>query len=663
MNIFNRMSIKKKVLILTALPLITTILYAFILLQQNFRLYTEQSFLENSVILSTKISAVIHEIQKERGRTAGYIGSGGEKFLIELKNQRTLTDQKIQQLKTYISKSITKVPPETQRELNKAMDMIRQIPSMRKKVDTLSIKLSQAIKFYTDINNQFLKTIGSFARNSSDAKVTKELTAYMNFLLAKEKMGIERAVLSAVFARNRFTKELYFRFVSLISQQKAFLKSFEFSAPDKFLQIYRNTVSGEDIEEVKRMEEVALRLSETGGFNIDPSYWFNRITGKINLMKKAEDEMSQILISDIGNLRSISFRKLIVISTVSLIVVSLIVFVGTVINGSISRTITKIQKQLKEIADKKDFTMKITVDTDDEMKSIADSVNYLINASRKALEQAKISAQENTSIAAELSATSLEIEKRSEEEATIVRKTTERAVSMQKPLEESVIKLDKTRSEIKKANSILKNTQQQILSLINTVQKSADEEGKIVQELENLRETTDKTKDVLKLIEDIANQTNLLALNAAIEAARAGEAGKGFAVVADEVRNLAEKSREYVENITETIVELIGEINSISEKISINSQNVSGLAQKSKSVEEDVNSVSKVMEETVKVSEDASESIKVIVREIKSIIQEIEKINQLSSANTRSVEEIAKAAEHLYSMTEQLSRILEEFQT
>ncbi|NPA17370.1 MAG: methyl-accepting chemotaxis protein [Aquificae bacterium] len=664
MNFLNNMSIKKKIFILSFLPLVTTVIYAFVLLAQDYRLYKEESVIEESVLLATKISALVHELQKERGRTAGFLGSGGQKFRTELAQQRRLTDQKLNQLREYLKKvNMENIPPETRSEIDRALNLLQRLNSVRSQVDALSIPVGEAIGYYTRLNGQLLKTIGSFAKFSSDAKITKELASYVDFLLAKERMGIERAVLSAVFAKGEFTPELYTKFISLLSEQKAFLQSFELIAPEKFVQFYKQTVTGHAVSEVERMENIAIQRAQEGNFGVDPSYWFDTITQKINLMKKVEDMISQSLIDDVRALKAGSLREFVVVSVFSGVVIAVIIVVGLVINRSITKTVDKIEREIKEIADGKDFTRRIEVDTKDEMKNIADSINYLIEASREAIEQAKIAAHENTSIAAELSATATEIEKRVDEESEIVSKTTSKAVSMQKPLETSVVKLDRTKDEIKKANEILDRVKDQVIELINTVKQSADEEVQIVSELEKLKESTDRTKDVLKLIEDIANQTNLLALNAAIEAARAGEAGKGFAVVADEVRNLAEKSREYVENITDTITELINEINIISEKISTNAQTVNRLAEESANVEKDVNSVTEAMRATVETSEDASESIKAIVSEIKGIINDIEKINSISSANARSVEEIAKATEHLYAMTENLSKILEEFKT
>ena len=664
MNFLKNMSIKTKVLILAVIPLITTLIYASFFLIMDYKEYREDTYLEKDVILSTKISALVHELQKERGATAGFIGSQGKKFREELSAQRRLTDEKLSQFRSELKKiNIDRYPEEIKLRLTQINSMLSRLNDMRSRVDSLSVSLKEPIGYYTELNAKLLSVIASFSKFSSNAEVTKQLFAYVNFLLAKERMGIERAVLSAVFSKGSFTPDLFEKFVSLLSQQKAFFTSFKMTAPDKFLEIFKSTVRGNPVSEVERMEKLAFKLARGEEVSVDPTYWFKTMTEKINLLKKTEDLFSQLLVENIRELKSDAFKRLIAISVFTFIVVSLIILISIVVSRSISKTVEIIEQELKEIADQKDFTKKLHVDSKDEMKSIVDSINYLIEASREVIEQAKISANENTSIAAELSATATEIEKRVEEESKIISKTTSKATAMQKPLENSVVKLDKTKEEIKTASKLLNQVKEKITELLTTVKHSADEEEKIVGELERLKESTDRTKDVLKLIEDIANQTNLLALNAAIEAARAGEAGKGFAVVADEVRNLAEKSREYVENITETISQLLNDINDISEKISSNAKTVKILSEESKDVENDVENITGVMDETVNISEDASESIKAIVNEIKALIVEIEKINEISSANTRSVEEIAKATEHLYAMTENLSKILEEFKT
>ncbi|ACO04703.1 MULTISPECIES: methyl-accepting chemotaxis protein [Persephonella] len=664
MYFFSNLSIKTKLLILSLVPVLVILFYSGLIFNGNYNKYRETQSLEHAVNLSVKLSAVVHEVQKERGRTAGFLGSEGKEFRSELSAQRKLTDKKVDELKSYIRKiDLSHLPEGLKMEINVILEKVDTIPQIRREVDDFSITLREAIKLYTDINTKLLHAIGSIAKYSSDAKITRELAAYVNFLLAKERMGIERAVLSAVFARDSFNEHLYQRFLSLLSEQRAFLTGFKMLATDKFLNFYKKTMVGKAIKEVERMENIALEKASVGAFGIDPSYWFDTITEKINLMKKVEDYMSDSLINDISAAKESVFRSLILETAFSAVIISAILLLGFVIQRSINRSIQVIKESVDYIAQTKDFTKKIYLDSKDEMHDIADAVNNFLEASKKAIEQAKISAEENASIASELSATAVEIGKRAEEESKIVMETTEKALGTQEPLRNLVSKLDETKEEIKKANGILNRASNQINELIVTVKRSAEEEMDIVRELETLKRSTDKTQEVLKLIEDIADQTNLLALNAAIEAARAGEVGRGFAVVADEVRSLAEKSREYVDSITETISELINEINLITEKISFNAENITRLTESSSHVERDVDEVTSVMDQTVRMAEDASVSVRSIVSEIEEIIKDIERINEISGANARSVEEIATATEHLYKLIENLNKILEEFKT
>ena len=536
--------------------------------------------------------------------------------------------------------------------------------NIRDRIDKFNIEVKDAIGYYTKMNGKFLDAIGTMAKKSENAKLAKNLTAYTNFLLSKERAGIERAVLSNAFALNYFKEGFFIKFITLISEQKAFLKSFKIVASKDMIDYYKKRVSGSAVQEVSRIENIALRKSREGDFGIDPNYWFDQITKKINLLKDVENFIAKKLLEDIKKEIKDKKRFLILEITFMIFIVLLILVLGYLIaNRSINIPIEKIKDRLKEIVDTKDFRKKIEIDINDEVGTIANSINQLIESSQEAINKAKAAAHEDASIASELSSTAMEIGRRSEEEASIVSHTSQKANQMESPLAETVKRIEESKEEIKLASEKLDVARKSILELITTVEESAENEEKIVKDLKEVIDRTNETKDVLELIESIANQTNLLALNAAIEAARAGEHGKGFAVVAEEVRNLAEKSSQHVESINNTISRLIESINMITRKISINAQEFSKMTKVTSVVEKDIDEVSHIMQNSVEKSNKSSKSINEIRVEIENIISKIDKINEISSSNARSVEEIANATDHLYKQIEELSALLDQFKT
>ena len=220
---FKRVSIKSQLIFFV---IIAVLAFGIIALRQIYRDYQKsQDFasLEKTVILSTKISSLVHELQKERGASAGYIGAKGKKFEDTLKNQRVLTDKKIDEMNSYLSTiDLEKINPLMNKPVQKAMNKLKYINEIRSKVDSLSIKTSEAIAYYSYINAKLLNSISLIATKSHSPKITQEVFAYTNFLLSKERAGIERAVGANTLARGNFAYGMYVKFNNLIAAQKSY---------------------------------------------------------------------------------------------------------------------------------------------------------------------------------------------------------------------------------------------------------------------------------------------------------------------------------------------------------------------------------------------------------------------------------------------------------
>ncbi|MBN2964089.1 methyl-accepting chemotaxis protein [Sulfurospirillum sp. T05] len=129
---------------------------------------------------------------------------------------------------------------------------------------------------------------------------------------------------------------------------------------------------------------------------------------------------------------------------------------------------------------------------------------------------------------------------------------------------------------------------EEMIQILNTVvegiMRVSEDEGEVSQKMHHLAEQTEQIKSVLEMISDIAEQTNLLALNAAIEAARAGEHGRGFAVVADEVRKLAERTKKSLSEIDVTIGIVVQGVNDTNEHIQMNTKHIHTLTKEAQAV-------------------------------------------------------------------------------
>lgn len=310
-----------------------------------------------------------------------------------------------------------------------------------------------------------------------------------------------------------------------------------------------------------------------------------------------------------------------------------------------------------------DLTKQLDDKRDDEISVVSKEINRFIQKTKDIIVMAKNLSNENASVSHELSVTSLEVGKRVESATVLNTEADTVATTIFEDINSSVKNAEKSKIEIEKANKDLQEAQTIITNLSRKVQMSSQAEIELAQKIACLNENAQQVQSILDIIADIADQTNLLALNAAIEAARAGEHGRGFAVVADEVRKLAERTQKSLNEINATIKVILQAIVETSEEMNQNSQQMEELSKVSHGVEEKISGTVTIMNNAIESNRKTLDEYVGISKKIKFMTNKISEVNDISSKNARSVEEIANAASHLSNLTDSLNNTLSQFKT
>lgn len=330
------------------LPIFILILVFIILISSVIDIYYSKTKsiekLHNGIVLATYISKVLHETQKERGLSSGFLTNEGQKFKEELLIQRKLTDQSLKEIEVFLSSTKNENIKES---LEAALKSLPRLYDIRKKSSSLSISSEEAIFYFSHLNEMFLNVIIEISKISELPSITQNIIAYSSVLNAKENIGHMRAVGVATLSQSQLFDSNKIKFANLLFIQKAYLEHFlKYVSKDGEI-FYNKIFQGKCIEELERISYMILNARSADQVDIEPRYWFKNSTLAINKLKDIDAYLEKEILFNIEEALDTTYQHFGFLIFLNL--ASSVLFVLMLIA---TNRLLKREKRLKSLIDK-----------------------------------------------------------------------------------------------------------------------------------------------------------------------------------------------------------------------------------------------------------------------------------------------------------------------
>ncbi|CRM03256.1 methyl-accepting chemotaxis protein [Pseudomonas sp. 8 R 14] len=558
--------LRLKLLLILLLPMLGFLTLAGVFVVDNYKTLRDMNTTVMASATAQKLSQLITTLQRERGASGVFLGSGGKSMgdrMVQMRRDSSAAVEVVRGLSTSGGANLDNVL--------RALD---QLPAMRGQVDKLSINSTESGARYTEIIQVLTGYTHSLEASVNNATIVYALGALNQFIEMKERAGRERVVLGLVFAQGHFDEALLSRFSRNLGEFGAYYDAFRRKAPAASLAQFDTQMQQPAAVEVAKLQRLAFEVPMGQALGIKPEAWFETSTQRIDLMSQVEEALGQSVSSLAMHERDDARRALWL--TVGAVIVSLlaVAVLSWLIIRMIDSAVRDLNRVLNDLA-QRDLTARATYDSKDEFGQISRNLNRM--------------AQEISGVVQEIGNATAQVATAAEESSTVTMQTSQ-SVEQQRQSTELVAtainEMSATVREVAHSTNDAAQLSQRVntsttqgrteiegtITLIRQLSGQAEDTALIIGEL---KQESDGISSVLDVIRGIAEQTNLLALNAAIEAARAGDHGRGFAVVASEVRVLAQKTQESTGNIQQ----MISNLQSGSDRASSSMQETLGKAQ------------------------------------------------------------------------------------